>query len=225
MSGHSSSNPIWQGLCSKTLRWVWRPNVAGRVLRMELAGSALGHFGTAGGKTNPAMPWNIFLHGTLNRWVIRGKGLCTDMFFFDITIVISGYEWNLSFETWKGFKSHHGLTISPCFFLEVLLGLLWQVQMRHGNAILWSSLSLSKTDSCRWPRSKLRVFTCSDEFIWWFKAMPIPGFSSPFWGMYGKNAVGHPPHKARKTHSPPPTTTEVGRRVAAYRWGWKRHDR
>jgi hypothetical protein len=33
--------------------------------------------------------------------------------------------------------------------------------------------------------------------------MPIPGFSSPFWGMYGKNAVGHPPHKARKSNTHP----------------------
>ena len=144
---------------------------------MELSGSALGHFGTAGGNRNPAMPWNIFLHGTLNWWVIRGEGLCTDMFFLDITIVMSGYEWNLSFETRNGFKSHHGLTISPFFF--------WK--------FCWVCCGRCK---------------CAMEMpfygpAWaWVKAMPIPGFSSPFWGMYGTKCWwSSPPQRPQIQHT------------------------
>ena len=204
MSGHSSSNPIWQGLCSKTLRWVWRPNVAGRVLRMELAGSALGHFGTAGGKTNPAMPWNIFLHGTLNRWVIRGKGLCTDMFFFDITIVISGYEWNLSFETWKGFKSHHGLTISPCFFLKFCWVCCGRCKCAMempfcGPALAWAKLTRADDPGQNFGCSHAQTSSFDDS-----KLCQYRGFHLLFGGCMEKMLLVIPPTKPAKLIHPPP---------------------
>ena len=105
------------------------------------------------------------------------------LIFFDMTRVISGYDWNLSFETRKGFKSHRCLTIC----LRVCCGRCRRAMEMPFCGPVWAWAN----DSCRLVH-------------WWFKAIPTPMIQSYpntgvfiFLGDVWKNAVGHPP---KKTH-------------------------